>query len=43
VAEVIRGGLCYGLVTDLTRSYLILLGWTVAGWSMTAWVVGRRR
>lgn len=43
MAEVIRAGLCYGLVTDLTRSYLILLGWTVAGWSMTAWVVGRRR
>ena len=43
MAEVIRAGLCHGLVTDLTRSYLILLAWTVAGWSMTAWVVGRRR
>jgi ABC-2 type transport system permease protein len=43
IAEVIRAGLSHGLVTDLTRSYLILLGWTVAGWLMTGWVVGRRR
>jgi ABC-2 type transport system permease protein len=43
MAEVIRAGLCSGLVTDLTRSYLILLAWTIAGWAMTAWVVGRRK
>jgi ABC-2 type transport system permease protein len=43
MAEVIRAGLSRGLVTDLTRSYLILLAWTVAGWLLTAWVVGRRR
>jgi ABC-2 type transport system permease protein len=43
MAEVIRAGLSVGLVTDLTRSYLILLAWTMAGWAMTAWVVGRRR
>jgi ABC-2 type transport system permease protein len=43
MAEVIRAGLSVGLVTDLTRSYLILLAWTIAGWAMTAWVVGRRR
>jgi len=42
MAELIRAGLTHGLVTDLTRSYLILLAWTVAGWVMTAWVVGRR-
>jgi hypothetical protein len=28
MAEVIRAGLSSGLVTDLTRSYLILLAWT---------------
>jgi len=30
-------------MSDLTRSYLILLAWTAAGWAMTAWVVGRRK
>jgi ABC-2 type transport system permease protein len=43
MAEVIRAGLTTGILTDLTRSYLVLLGWTAAGWIMTAWVVGRRR
>jgi ABC-2 type transport system permease protein len=43
MAEVIRAGLTSGLVTDLTRSCLILLAWTMAGWVMTTWVVGRRR
>ena len=43
MAELIRAGLTQGLVTDLTRSYLILFAWTAAGWAMTAWVVGRRR
>lgn len=43
MAEVIRAGLTNGLVTDLTTCYLILLAWTVVGWAMTAWVVGRRR
>jgi ABC-2 type transport system permease protein len=43
MAEVIRAGLSSGLVTDLTRSYLILLAWTVAGWAMTTWMVGRRK
>lgn len=42
MAEVIRAGLTTGLVTDLTRSYLVLLAWTAAGWIMTTWVVGRR-
>jgi ABC-2 type transport system permease protein len=43
MAELIRAGLTQGLVTDLTRSYLILLAWTAVGWAMTAWVVGRRK
>lgn len=43
MAEVIRAGLSTGLVTDLTRSYLILAAWTAAGWAITAWVVGRRK
>jgi ABC-2 type transport system permease protein len=43
MAEVIRAGLSTGLVTDLTRSYLILAAWTAAGWAMTAFVVGRRK
>ena len=43
MAQVIRGGLTTGLVTDLGTAYLILSGWTVARWVMTAWVVGRRR
>lgn len=43
MAEVIRAGLSSGLVTDLARSYLILTAWAVAGWVMTAWVVGRRK
>ncbi len=42
MAQVIRAGLTTGLVTDLTRCYLVLFGWTIAGWAMTAWVVGRR-
>ena len=36
MAVVIRAGLTSGLVTDLTRSHLVLLGWTAAGWAMTA-------
>ena len=33
MAEVIRAGLITGLVTDLASAYLILCGWTVAGWA----------
>lgn len=43
MAELIRAGLTQGLVTDLARSYLILAAWTAAGWTMTAWMVGRRK
>ena len=42
MAEVIRGSLTSGFVTDVAHSYLVLGGWTVAGWLATAWVVGRR-
>ena len=43
MAMVIRAGLTVGLVSDLTRSFLVLGAWTVAGWAMTGWVIGRRR
>jgi hypothetical protein len=42
MAVVIRDGLSTGLVADVARSYLVLGLWTVAGWTATAWVVGRR-
>jgi ABC-2 type transport system permease protein len=42
MAQVIRGGLTIGLVDGLMASYLVLGLWTVAGWSLAAWVVGRR-
>jgi ABC-2 type transport system permease protein len=43
MAVVIRAGLTVGLVSDLTRSFLVLGAWTVAGWAMTGWAIGRRR
>jgi ABC-2 type transport system permease protein len=43
MAVVIRAGLTHGIVTGLTPSFLILGAWTVAGWGLTAYVVGRRR
>jgi len=43
MAMVIRAGLTVGLVSDLTRSFLVLGAWTAAGWAMTGWVIGRRR
>ena len=43
MAVVIRAGLTVGLVSDLTRSFLVLGAWTAAGWAMTGWVIGRRR
>ena len=43
MAHVIRDSLSDGLVTDVGISYLVLGVWTVAGWSATAWVVGRRQ
>ena len=43
IAVVIRAGLSLGLVSDLARSFLVLGAWTVAGWAMTGWVIGRRR
>lgn len=42
MAQVIRDALTDGLVTDVAASYIALGVWTVAGWTATAWVVGRR-
>jgi ABC-2 type transport system permease protein len=42
MAEVIRAGLTEGLVTDVTRSYLTLGGWSVLAVITTALVLGRR-
>jgi len=42
MAQVLRDSLSNGFVTDVATSYLVLAAWTVAGWSATAWVVGRR-
>jgi ABC-2 type transport system permease protein len=44
MAVVIRAGLTSGLVAvNVARSYMVLITWTIAGWLMTAWVIGRRR
>ncbi|HET9654557.1 MAG TPA: ABC transporter permease [Kineosporiaceae bacterium] len=43
MAVVVRAGLSDGLVHDVGTSYLVLLGWTVASWLGTSWVVTRRR
>jgi ABC-2 type transport system permease protein len=42
MAQVLRDALSDGFVTDTGASYLVLGAWTIAGWSATAWVVGRR-
>lgn len=42
MAVVIRDSLSSGLVTDVATSYVALTLWTVAGWTATAWVIGRR-
>jgi ABC-2 type transport system permease protein len=39
---VVRAGLTHGLVTQVGTSYVVLAGWTLVGWSITARVVGRR-
>ncbi len=43
MSVVIRDGLSNGLVSDVGTSYAVLGLWTLAGWTATAWVVGRRR
>jgi ABC-2 type transport system permease protein len=43
MATVIRAGLTDGLVTDVARSYEVLLAWIVVGCVLTASVIGRRR
>jgi len=42
MAVVIRAGLTSGLVAHVTTSFLVLIGWTIAGCGATAWVIGRR-
>jgi len=42
MAQVVRAGLTTGIVTNLAWWYLVLIAWTVLGWGLTAWVVGRR-
>jgi len=42
MATVMRAGLTEGVVTDLTRSYLVLGLWAVAATALSAWVLGRR-
>jgi ABC-2 type transport system permease protein len=43
MANVIRAGLTDGLVSDVARSYVVLLAWIVVGCALTAAVIGRRR
>jgi ABC-2 type transport system permease protein len=43
MAEVIRAGLTNGLVSDVGRSFAVLVGWALAGFGATAWVIGHRR
>lgn len=43
MAIVLRGALSHGLVTDIGRSYAILVAWTVAGLALAGWVTSRRR
>ncbi len=42
-ANVVRASLTDGLATDIGRSFAILGAWAVGSWTLTAWVVGRRR
>lgn len=43
MANVVRDALTDGLVTSVARSYLVLGLWTVGGWALVGWAVGRRR
>jgi ABC-2 type transport system permease protein len=43
MAQVVRAGLTSGIVTDVAHWYGVLIVWTLIGWGLTAWVVGRRR
>jgi len=42
MAQVVRAGLTTGIVTNLAWWYAVVIVWTVLGWGLTAWVVGRR-
>ncbi len=43
MANVIRGGLTFGLVDGLATSYAVLTLWMIGSWVLAAWVVRRRR
>jgi len=43
MANVMRAGLTQGIVTGLTRSYVVLGLWAVAATVVTGWVLGRRQ
>lgn len=42
MADTVRAGLTYGVVADVTRSYLVLAVWAAASVGVTAAVLGRR-
>jgi ABC-2 type transport system permease protein len=42
MAVVIRAALLPGLVTHVARAYVVLIAWTILGWAIAAWIVGRR-
>lgn len=42
MADVIRAGLTSGLVENLTRSYLVLVAWTIVAAAGASWALGRR-
>jgi ABC-2 type transport system permease protein len=43
MADTVRAGLTEGVITNLTRSYLVLGAWAAASVGVTALVLGRRR
>lgn len=43
MANVVRGGLTTGFVTDVGVSYAVLSAWTIGAVALAAWVIGRRR
>lgn len=43
MAVVIRAGLTTGTAVDVTTAFVVLVGWALAGFALTAWVTGRRR
>jgi ABC-2 type transport system permease protein len=42
-ANVIRGSLTDGIAQNVGESFLVLVAWGLAGWTVTAWVLVRRK